>query len=53
MNDASRPLDLKRDYENNRGNNTMDWNKARQACRAAWDRTDQFVSSQTDRKQGR
>jgi hypothetical protein len=30
----------------------MDWNKARQACRAAWDRAGQFVSSQTDRKQG-
>lgn len=44
--------DLKRDYENNRGDSTMDWSKARQACRAAWDRADQFVSSQTDRKQG-
>ena len=44
---------LKRDYENNRGDSTMDWDKAKQACRAAWDRADQFVSSsQTDRKQG-
>ena len=44
---------LKRDYENNRGDSTMDWGNAKQACRAAWDRADQFVSSsQTDRKQG-
>lgn len=46
--------DLKRDYENNRGDSTMGWDMARQACRAAWDRADQFVSSsRTDRKQER
>ena len=44
---------LKRDYENNRGDSPLGWDKAKQACRAAWDRADQFVStSQTDRKQG-
>ncbi len=44
---------LKRDYENNRGDSPMGWDTAKQACRAAWDRADQFVaSSQTDRKQG-
>ena len=43
---------LKRDYETNRGDSTMGWDTAKQACRAAWDRADQFVSSsQTDRKQ--
>ena len=43
---------LKRDYENNRGNSPLGWDKAKQACRAAWDRADQFVSPQTDRQQG-
>ena len=44
--------DLKRDYETNRGDSTLGWDKAKQACRAAWDRADQFMSSsQTDRKQ--
>ena len=43
---------LKRDYENNRGDSPLGWDKAKQACRAAWDRADQFVtSSQADRKQ--
>jgi hypothetical protein len=44
---------LERDYINNRGDSTLGWDKAKQACRAAWDRADQFVSSQTDRQQGR
>lgn len=45
---------LERDYMNNRGDSTLGWDKARQACRAAWDRADQFVSSsQADRQQGR
>ena len=43
---------LRRDYENNRGTSALGWDKAKQACRAAWDRADQFVSSQTDRQQG-
>ena len=43
---------LKRDYESNRGTSALGWDKAKQACRAAWDRADQFVSSQTDRQQG-
>ena len=43
---------LKRDYENNRGTSPLGWDKAKQACRAAWDRADQFVSPQTDRQQG-
>ena len=44
--------DLKRDYENIRGDSPLGWDKARQACRAAWDRADQFMSSsQGDRKQ--
>ena len=44
--------DLKRDYETNRDDSTLGWDKAKQACRAAWDRADQFMSSsQTDRKQ--
>ena len=45
---------LERDYMNNRGDSTLGWDKAKQACRAAWDRADQFVSSsQADRQQGR
>lgn len=44
---------LKRDYENNRGDSTLGWDKARQACRAAWDHSDKSMSSQTDRQQGR
>jgi hypothetical protein len=45
--------DLKRDYENHRGDSVMGWDKARQACRAAWDRAEQFTSSQSDRQQTR
>lgn len=45
--------DLKRDFENNKGDGAMGWDKARQACRAAWDRADQFVASQNDRQQTR
>ena len=43
---------LKRDYESNRGTSALGWDKAKQACRAAWDRADQFVSSQIHRQQG-
>ena len=43
---------LRRDYENNRSNSPLGWDQAKQACRAAWDRADQFVSPQTDRQQG-
>lgn len=44
---------LKRDYENNRGDSMLGWDKARQACRAAWDHSERSLSSQTDRQQGR
>lgn len=45
--------DLRRDWENARGNSKLGWDKASQACRAAWDRAGQFtsMSSQTDRQQ--
>lgn len=45
--------DLRRDWENTKGNSKLGWDKASQACRAAWDRADQFtsMSSQTDRQQ--
>lgn len=44
---------LKRDYENNRGDSTLGWDKAKQACRAAWDHSEKSLSPQTDRKPGR
>ena len=44
---------LRNDYEAHMGSGTMTWdNKARQACRAAWDHADQSMSSGTDRQQG-
>lgn len=45
--------DLRRDWENTRGSSSkLGWDKASQACRAAWDRADQFsaVSAQSDRQ---
>lgn len=44
---------LKRDFENNRGDSTLGWDKARQACRAAWDHSEKSLSSQTDRQRER
>jgi len=41
--------DLRRDWESNGGGATLDWSKARLACRAAWDHAGRTLSGESDR----
>jgi len=46
--------DLRSNYESNRGTSALGWNQgASQACRAAWDRSDQQQDADRDRQRGR